>query len=59
MEKTLDYLKEKAKTLGKFDWKNLFIGTIMTYSLEFALPHESIASLMQVIKKALGTFFLN
>lgn len=58
IEKNLDYLKDKAKVLGKFDWKTLFVGTIVNLALEYAMSPETIHAFIKIIKDALSQLFL-
>jgi hypothetical protein len=47
----LDYISEKAKTLGRIDWKNLVIGTIIGYLVQTALPPETAKSVWLIVQE--------
>ncbi len=55
----MDFLKEKAKHLGKIEWKSLFVGIIVQYIIQLSLPPATVSSFMNIIKTALKTFLLN
>src|SRR5690606_21058625 len=55
----LEYLKEKAKVLGKLDWKTLFVGTIVNFITQYSLPPEKINSLINLIKEVMNQLLLN
>lgn len=59
IEKSLDYLKDKAKVMGKFDWKTLFVGTVVNLALDLAMPTETINAFIKLIKDTLNQLFLN
>jgi hypothetical protein len=40
VQSKLDYIAEKATTLGRVDWKNLFIGTLIGTIVQLAVPPE-------------------
>lgn len=58
IEESLEYLKGRAKVLGKFDWKNLFLGTIVQFTIQYSLPPEKVASFIAMIKHAFTQIFL-
>ncbi|KAA5531886.1 hypothetical protein [Paenimyroides baculatum] len=54
----LDHLSETAKELGKFDWINLFIGTIMSVLIQLNVTPESANALWELIKRIFNNYFL-
>jgi hypothetical protein len=52
MEAKLDYVTERAKTVGKVDWKNLFIGTMISTIVQLALPPETGHALWLLLREA-------
>lgn len=55
----LSHITTLAENLNKFDWKNLFIGTIMSLILQLSLTQENVTSLWALIKKVFSSYFLN
>lgn len=54
----LDYLLEKSKVLGKLDWKNLFVGTIITLIVQLSLPVDLSQQIWKIIGEAFKSFIL-
>lgn len=54
----LERLTELAKDLGKFDWLNLFIGTIINIIIQLSVTKENAAMLWTLIKATFNTYFL-
>lgn len=54
----LDKLSEQAKELGKFDWRNLFIGTLMSVFIQLGVNPENITALWELIKSTFNNYFL-
>jgi len=54
----LDRLTESAKDLGKFDWKNLFIGTILSIIIQLNVTPENATALWELIKNTFNQYFL-
>ena len=54
----IDHLAELAKTMNKFDWKGLFIGTIMSIIIQLSVTPENAKSLWQLIKQIFSSFLL-
>ena len=52
IEEKLDYITEKAKSLGKVDWKNIMIGTLVALVVQLALPPETASALWSIFKDA-------
>jgi len=59
IEKSLDNLKENAKTLGKLDWKNLFVGTVISLVIELAMSPAETRVFIEVIKNIMNPIFLS
>jgi hypothetical protein len=54
----LDRLSEQAKELGKFDWKSLFIGTMISLFIQLGISQENISALWGLIKSTFSNYFL-
>jgi len=54
----LDHLIDVAKDLNKFDWKNLFIGTIISIIIQLEVNKENAALLWELIKRVFRNFLL-
>jgi hypothetical protein len=54
----LDHLSETAKDLGKFDWVNLFIGTIISVVIQLNVTPENASALWDLIKRIFNNYFL-
>lgn len=54
----LDYISEKAKSLGRVDWKNIVIGTLITLILQLALPQETSKALWMIFKDIFQHYLL-
>lgn len=54
----IDFLAESAKSMSKFDWKSLFIGTIVNTTLQLALGEEQISLIWNLIKSTFQNYFL-
>jgi hypothetical protein len=52
IEGKLDYIAEKSKSLGKVDWKNIMIGTLVSLVVQLALPPETASALWLIFKEA-------
>ncbi|MGE5944417.1 MAG: hypothetical protein ACM31G_08780 [Flavobacteriales bacterium] len=55
----LDRLNELAKDLGKFDWKNLFIGTMISVIIQLGVTREGANALWELIKAVFSKYFLS
>lgn len=55
----LDFLIEQAKAMSKFDWKSLFIGTIISITIQLSISQESAGVLWGIIKEVFNQFLLN
>lgn len=54
----LERLTESAKELGKFDWKNLFIGTILSILIQLNVTPENANAIWELIKNTFNQYFL-
>ena len=54
----LDHLNETAKELGKFDWVNLFIGTIISVVIQLNVTPENANAIWDLIKRVFNNYFL-
>lgn len=54
----LHNLLEKASELGKFDWRNLFIGTIISIVIQLNVNQENAVALWDLIKGIFNNYFL-
>ncbi|MBI6120896.1 hypothetical protein [Salegentibacter maritimus] len=54
----LDHLNKTAEDLGKFDWKSLFIGTIVNTVIQLNLTPENAQLLWSTIKNVFSNYFL-
>lgn len=54
----LDHLSETAKELGKFDWINLFIGTIISVVIQLNVTPENANEIWDLIKRVFNNYFL-
>jgi hypothetical protein len=54
----LNHLTELAKELNKYDWKNLFIGTIISIVIQLYVTRENAEKLWTLIKMIFSNFFL-
>ncbi|MDQ3021320.1 MAG: hypothetical protein M3R36_12235 [Bacteroidota bacterium] len=54
----LDYLTMIALTLNKFDWKSLFIGTIISIIIQSSISPENSKALWLLIKGIFNNYFL-
>jgi hypothetical protein len=53
----LDYLMEKAKTLGKMDWQTLAMGTFLELMIQQTIPPDALKSILILLKNAMATIF--
>jgi hypothetical protein len=54
----LDHLNETAKVLGKFDWINLFVGTIISVVIQLNVTPENANAIWDLIKRIFNNYFL-
>ena len=55
----LDYLLSEAKQMNKFDWKSLFIGSIVSLIIALSITHEQGIALWGIIKQVFNNFLLH
>jgi hypothetical protein len=58
LEQKIDYLMDKAETLGKFDWKSLFIGTIISIIIQLGVTPDNAQAFWDLIKRIFNQFLL-
>ncbi|MCG6191504.1 hypothetical protein [Maribellus maritimus] len=58
IKEELRRLTELAKDLGKFDWMNLFIGTIISVVIQLSITKENVEILWNLIKSTFNNYFL-
>ena len=54
----LDNLITLAKEMNKFDWKSLFIGTIISIIIQLSVTPENAKSIWEIIKQVFYSYFL-
>jgi hypothetical protein len=54
----LDHLNETAKELGKFDWVNLFIGTIISVLIQLNVTPDNANAVWDLIKSVFNKYIL-
>lgn len=54
----LDHLIILSQELGKYDWKNLFIGTILSILIQLNVTTENANILWSIIKEVFSNYFL-
>jgi hypothetical protein len=54
----LNKLSEQAKELGKFDWRNLFVGTMIAIFIQLGVSQDNISVLWEIIKSTFSNYFL-
>jgi hypothetical protein len=58
IKKELNRLTELAKDLGKYDWFNLFVGSIISIAIQLSISKENVSLLWDIIKSAFNNLFL-
>lgn len=58
LEEKIDYLIEEAKHQKKFDWKSLFIGTIVSIIIQLSISQEQGKQIWDLIKEIFNNYFL-
>ncbi len=56
---SLQRLEGLAKELNRFDWKNLFIGTMMSVIIQLKVNHENTTIIWNLIKDVFNDYFLH
>jgi hypothetical protein len=59
IENKLDHLIIQAETLSKFDWKSLFIGTMVNIIIQLSVSPTNAKALWDLIKQVFTGYFLN
>jgi hypothetical protein len=54
----LDHLTSLATEMNKFDWKSLFIGTIVSMIIQLSVTPDNASSLWKLIKQVFNNYFL-
>lgn len=54
----LDHLTELAKEMNKFDWKSLFIGTIISIVIQLGVTQNNARLLWDLIKQVFNNYLL-
>ena len=55
----LEHLNTLAKDLNKYDWKNLFIGTIISVIIQLYVSKENADKLWHLIRSVFSNLFLS
>lgn len=50
VQNKLDYLIDRAKNIGRIDWKNIFVSTIIMIAFELAMNPEQVKLLWSLVK---------
>jgi hypothetical protein len=58
IEAKLDHLTDMAKILNKFDWKSLFVGTIISVVIQLNVTQDNANSLWTLIRQIFKNFLL-
>lgn len=58
IKRELERLTELAKDLGKVDWLNLFVGTIINIIIQLSVSKENSEMLWILIKKVFSTYLI-
>lgn len=54
----LDHLTEMGKQLNKFDWKGLFIGSIISIIIQLEVTTDNAKALWNLIRQTFSNYFL-
>ncbi|MBA4242140.1 MAG: hypothetical protein C0448_15555 [Sphingobacteriaceae bacterium] len=54
----LDHLVELAKDMNKFDWKSLFVGTIISVIIQLSVTQDNAKELWTLIKQIFSTYLM-
>jgi hypothetical protein len=55
----MDHLLILAKDMSKFDWTNLFVGTLMSIIIQLGVTQENAKTLWDLIRATFKGYFLN
>lgn len=58
IKKELERITELALDLGKFDWTNLLVGTLMSALIQLGVTKEHTTFIWQFLKKSFGNFLI-
>lgn len=58
LERKIDHLTEIAVDLSKFDWKGLFVGTIVSIIVQLSVTPDNAKALWDIIRKVFSNYFL-
>ena len=58
IENKIDHLTVIAKSLSKFDWKGLFVGTFVSIIIQLGVTQENAKAIWDAIKLAFTKYFL-
>lgn len=53
IEEKLDYLIESSKRMGKRDWLNICIGTLVTLGIQYSIEKDHLQQIWNLIKEGL------
>ncbi len=59
IDSKLDLLVESAKTMKKFDWRSLFVGTFISIIIQLKVNQENAALIWSLIKDVFNEYLLN
>lgn len=54
----LDHITELAKEMNKFDWKGLFIGSIVSIIIQLSLTPENANSIWHLLRQVFASYIL-
>jgi hypothetical protein len=52
IESKLDYISDRAKSFGRIDWKNLFVGTLVSLVVQYSIPLETAKLIWKTVGEA-------
>ncbi|WP_294304960.1 hypothetical protein [uncultured Chryseobacterium sp.] len=54
----LQRVTQLALDLGKFDWTNLFVGTLMSIIIQLGVTKENANSIWLIVKQIFNNYFI-
>lgn len=54
----LDHLTNLAEEMNKYDWKNLFVGTMMSVIIQLSVTPENAKNLFALLRQIFSTYLL-
>jgi hypothetical protein len=57
LETRLDYLEGAASRLGRVDWRDVLVGTLVSAALTLALQPEPTRDVLFTLLRGIGRFF--